>query len=114
MSKKEEYIQKAKILHNNKYDYSLIEELFKRYMCVKILCNKHGIFEQSFHKHLSGDGCKKCGTEKSAMQKIQIARNKFIKEANDIHNNKYDYSKSNYKSAKENIIIVCLIHGEFE
>ena len=27
MSKKEEYIQKAKILHNNKYDYSLIEEL---------------------------------------------------------------------------------------
>ena len=114
MSKKEEYIQKAKILHNNKYDYSLIEELFKRDMRVKIICDKHGIFEQSFHKHLSGDGCKKCGIEKIAMKKIQIARDKFIKEANDIHNNKYDYSKSNYKSAKENIIIICLIHGEFE
>jgi len=37
MSKKEEYIQKAKILHNNKYDYSLIEELFKRDMRVKIM-----------------------------------------------------------------------------
>lgn len=114
MSKKEEYLQKAKILHNNKYDYSLIEELFKRDMRVKIICDKHGIFEQSFHKHLLGDGCKKCGIEKIAMKKIQIARDKFIKEANNIHNNKYDYSKSNYKSAKENIIIICLIHGEFE
>ena len=30
------------------------------------------------------------------------------------HNNKYDYSKSNYISAKEKIIITCLIHGDFE
>ena len=43
------------------------------------------------------------------MQKIQIARDKFIKEENDIHNNKYDYSKTNYKSAKENIIKQCPI-----
>jgi len=114
MSKKEEYIQKAKLLHNNKYDYSLIDELIKRDTRVQIICDKHGMFEQSFHKHLSGDGCRKCGTEKNALKKIQMSKNKFIKEANDIHNNKYDYSKSNYISAKDNIIIICLIHGEFE
>jgi len=62
MSKKEEYIQKAKLLHNNKYDYSLIDELIKRDTRVQIICDKHGMFEQSFHKHLSGDGCRKCGT----------------------------------------------------
>ena len=79
MSKKEEYIQKAKILHNNKYDYSLIEELFKRDMRVKIICDKHGIFEQSFHKHLSGDGCKKCGIEKIAMKKYKLLETNLLK-----------------------------------
>jgi hypothetical protein len=114
MSKTTEYINNAVKLHNNKYDYSLVTNLPKRDTRVKIICNKHGIFEQSFHKHLSGDGCRKCGTENRAITKIQIAKDKFINEANEKHNNKYDYSKTNYISAKDNIIITCLIHGDFE
>jgi hypothetical protein len=37
----------------------------------------------------------------------------FIKRANEVHNNKYDYSKSIYTKASEKLIIICNIHGEF-
>ena len=110
----DDYKEQANIKHNRKYDYSQIIELNTTHAKVNIICPKHGIFEQSFSKHLSGDGCKKCGIEKSTNQRIKKANDKFIKEASELHNNKYDYSKLNYISAKENIIIVCPIHGDFE
>lgn len=34
----------------------------------------------------------------------------FIKIANEIHNNKYDYSKVEYKNCKTKICIICSIH----
>jgi len=39
--------------------------------------------------------------------------NVFTSRANKIHNNKYDYSKSVLGGFKNNITIVCPIHGEF-
>lgn len=112
-SKKKLYIEKAKKQHNNRYDYSQITELLKRDMKVNIICPIHGIFEQSFHKHLSGDGCKKCGIEIARLKRIQKAKILFIKKSSELHNHKYNYSKTNYISAKEKIIITCPIHGDF-
>jgi hypothetical protein len=37
----------------------------------------------------------------------------FIIKANEIHNNKYDYSKINYISAHKKLTIICPIHGQF-
>lgn len=37
----------------------------------------------------------------------------FIKDAQKIHGNKYDYSKVNYKTAQEKVCMICPIHGEF-
>ena len=111
---KEDYIEEAQKIHNYKYDYSQIIELPKRDFRVNIICQQHGIFEQSFHKHLSGDGCKKCAFEKIGKDKIEKAKNKFINDVTIKHNNKYNYSKLNYISAKEKIIITCPIHGDFE
>ena len=110
----DDYKEQANIKHNRKYDYSQIIELNTTKIKVNIICPKHGIFEQSFSKHLSGDGCKKCGIDKCANERIKKANVKFIKEASELHNNKYDYSKLNYISAKENIIIICPTHGDFE
>ena len=111
---KEEYIEEAQKIHNYKYDYSQIIELPKRDFLVNIICQQHGIFEQSFHKHLSGNGCKKCAFEKIGKDKIEKAKHKFINDVTIKHNNKYNYSKLNYISAKEKIIITCPIHGDFE
>lgn len=38
----------------------------------------------------------------------------FIEKANEIHNNKYDYSLVKYSGSKATISIICPIHGEFE
>jgi len=111
---KEQYIEEANKLHNNLFDYSLIKELPKRDTRVSIICSSHGIFEQSFHKHLSGDGCKKCAHERLGKERIEKAKQKFKQESQKIHNNKYDYSKSIYVSATDNITIICKKHGEFQ
>ena len=38
----------------------------------------------------------------------------FIKKANNIHKNEYNYDKVKYVNAKEKIIINCLKHGDFK
>jgi hypothetical protein len=110
----DDYKKQANIKHNNKYDYSHITELIKTSLKVEIICPKHGLFKQTFSKHLSGEGCMSCGIETRLNKLVQKAKDKFIKQANELHNNKYDYSKSNYISSRENIIITCQIHGDFE
>ena len=37
----------------------------------------------------------------------------FIKEMKEIHGNKYDYSKVEYKTCRDKICIICPEHGEF-
>jgi hypothetical protein len=108
------YIEQAKIVHQNRFDYSLITELPKRDTKVRIICPTHGEFEQSFHKHLSGYACKVCAHEKLGKERIERAKNKFKIEAQLLHRNKYDYSKSVYISATDLITIKCTHHGDFE
>lgn len=38
----------------------------------------------------------------------------FIQRARQVHGNKYDYSKVDYKGIKKDVIIICPIHGEFK
>ena len=49
----------ASKIHNNKYDYSLVNYVNKKTK-VKIICPIHGIFTQTPTIHLNGGGCKKC------------------------------------------------------
>lgn len=43
----------------------------------------------------------------------KLTTNKFIEKSLLIHNNKYDYSKVEYKNSHFKVIIICKIHGEF-
>lgn len=55
----DQFINRAKIIHNNYYDYSKV--VYDRSKTkVIITCPKHGDFEQTPHEHLSGNGCPKC------------------------------------------------------
>ena len=44
----------------------------------------------------------------------RISKEEFLKRANKIYDNKYDYSKIDYKSYYDPIIIICKKHGEFK
>lgn len=102
----EDFVNRANIVHNNKYDYSKVKYIssFKK---VDILCMKHGVFKQRPHNHLSGNGCPLCAREK-------IDTETFVKKAKSIHKNRYDYSKVNYINSKTPVEIICFNHGVFQ
>jgi len=108
----ETFIEKANSVHLNQYDYSLVEYI-NSYTKIKIICPKHGEFEQTPNNHLKKQGCSICGliSRKKTRSK---PKDKFTNEANLIHNNKYDYSLMNYINSKTNIKIICPEHGLFE
>lgn len=58
-----EFITRAMAVHNCKYDYGLVNYL-KSSIKVKIICPKHGIFEQRPAMHLRGAGCPMCWQER--------------------------------------------------
>jgi hypothetical protein len=101
-----EFIDKANIVHKNKFIYS--EEYISNKIKTSIICPIHGLFKQRPNDHLNGDGCSKCSG------KYKVTNEEFINEASLIHNDKYDYSLINYVNSKTKINIICPIHGEFE
>ena len=102
-----DFIAKANIVHNGKYDYSLVNYT-KSSEKIQIICPYHGTFWQTPNKHLAGQGCKICGREK-----IRCSIDDFIARARCVHGDKYDYSKVEYKSTHEKVIIICPEHGAF-
>ena len=108
---KEDFLLRFKKTHGDKYDYSLMEYK-NRDTKIKIICPKHGVFEQTPHNHQNGQGCPKCGRE-SAKQNIAYTLNDFLKVSKLKHGDKYDYSKVNYINSQSKVCIICPEHGEF-
>ena len=102
------FIIKSKLVHGNRYDYSLVNYVNAKTK-IKIICPIHGEFEQRPDSHLNGSGCYKC----SLVDKTKT-NDKILDEFNKIHGNKYDYSLVNYVNIKTKVKIICLDHGEFE
>jgi very-short-patch-repair endonuclease len=96
------FILKAERKYGNKYDYSLVK--FKNANTkVKIILNGH-IYEQTPHNHL-----------KYCPERLLYKTNDdFIKESNEIHDNKYNYDKTTYLNDRSKVVITCPKHGDFE
>ncbi len=108
----QEFIQKAKLIHGNKYNYSQVNYI-KATEKVEIICSVHGSFWQTPNSHLNGYGCIKCARDKMHNERVK-SNNDFVSDANKIHNYKYDYSKIKYFNAHTKVTITCPIHGDFE
>lgn len=111
MTKTEEFIEKARKVHGDKYDYSKVEYV-RAIEKVCITCPVHGEFWQTPSSHLSGNGCRECGRI-SMSQKHSKNNDWFIEKAKEIHGNKYDYSKVEYVNNSTKVCITCPEHGEF-
>ena len=105
-STKEAFINKAMLIHGDKYNYSDVEYNGNK-IPVKINCLIHGEFLQRPNDHLSSNGCSKCSN------KFRLDTNTFIEKAKEVHGNKYDYSSVDYINTKTNVKIICLKHGTF-
>lgn len=105
-SNTEEFIAKARTTHGDKYDYSKVIYI-NNSTKVSIICPIHGEFKQIPNAHLLGQGCNICGG------KIISNAQEFIAKSKAVHGDRYDYSKVEYKVAKEKVSISCKKHGLF-
>lgn len=111
MKTTEKFINESNIIHNFKYDYSLVE-CNGQYIPVKIICPIHGIFLQTPLAHHQGHGCRPCNQKMASIERTKTTE-EFIAEAITVHGNIFDYSKSIYNGAREIIEIICVKHGSF-
>lgn len=83
----EEFIEKARKIHGNKYNYSKAKYI-NSYTKVCIICPKHGEFWQTPNCHLDGKGCPLCN-ESHLERDIR-----FLFDKNEI---KYQYRKKDFE-----------------
>jgi hypothetical protein len=107
-----QFIDSAKKVHGEKYDYSLAEYTGARNK-IKIICPEHGQFCQSPQNHLAGRGCPRCG-KKECDKKNTLTLEEFREKAKIVHGEKYGYSLTEYTASRKAITIICPEHGEFK
>lgn len=108
----EKFIEDAKKIHGNKYDYSLVNYI-DVHTKVIILCPIHGEFKQNYQKHCyNGRGCGECG-KISCANKNRFSQDGFIEKAVERHDNFYSYNRTIYTNYKDEVTVTCPIHGDF-
>lgn len=107
----EVFVEKAKKVHGNTYDYSKVNYI-NAHTKICIICSEHGEFWQTPNNHLNGKGCPICGRKK-VKEKQRDTYEEFVQKANKVHGDEYDYSKVNYINSQSKVCIVCPIHGNF-
>ena len=107
-AEQDKIIKKMTLIHGGKYDYEKVKYI-RATKKVIITCRIHGDFTQTPAGHFVGFGCPACSKTNT-----RTTRDEFIKKANSLHNNKYDYSLSEYTGSGSWLKIICPIHGVFE
>jgi len=104
----EGWIEYAKTIHGDKYDYSNVIYNGSDNKVI-IICKEHGEFPQTPSNHCNNkNGCPKCANN------IKFNTEQWISKATEKHGDKYDYSRVVYNISSEKVIIICKVHGEFE
>ena len=123
---REEFIHRAQQVHGpGTYIYDEVHEFRNLNEVVQIICPRHGrLNPMTAGNHLMGrkhgkvkrdiigQGCRKCGTEKSAVERSMTFED-FRAKAIDIHDNLYSYDEVIWVSRNAHIQIKCPEHGLF-
>jgi hypothetical protein len=104
-----EFIEKAKKVHGDVYDYRLVNYINSTTL-IEIICRQNipfHIFEQAPSQHLSGYSCPACS------EYGQLTEIEFLDKCFDIHGDRYDYSCLKYSKMTDDVVIICPDHGKF-
>lgn len=108
----DDFINKSKLRHGNRYDYRFVEYKNSRNSVV-LVCRQHGKFSQIANDHLMGAGCPKCRNMKTTDRLLKTLE-QVITEFKELNGNRYDYTNIlSYISSKEKLPIKCKVHGIF-
>ena len=99
----EEFIERSKIIYNDKYDYSKTQQFNNQKDRVTIICPEHGEIEVIVGNHLKGkSGCRYCSGN------IKRDTKSFLKElkGKNLLIDGYDYSKVDYVNTNTKVIVI--------
>jgi hypothetical protein len=100
------YIEKARAIHSNCYDYSLVEYTNSSAK-IKIICPQHDIFEQRSCDHINQkQGCPKCS------HNFKWSHTQFSAKSKDLYDDKFEIVNK-YVGMKHPITLRCKLHGDF-
>ena len=106
------FLLQARNTHGDAYEY--LDPYINSQTPIRTRCKKHDyIFTQNPSSHLQRRGCPICGRE-IVEASTRLTLEEFIRRSNIVHNNKYDYTPSEYIDGKTKTTIICPIHGPFE
>ena len=109
----EEIKEKFKEVHGETYDYKYFTVYTNIDEKIKIICKIHGEFQQSPYCHINKqNGCPSCATIIRSQNKTWT-NEQFIEKANIVHENLYNYTKTEYTKQNDKVIIICKTHDEF-
>lgn len=115
------FIERAKLKHGSKFDYSLIEYR-NTSTKVKVTCIKHNLtFGILPLAHLKGKGgCKECHIESIKNRSVNYRKKRELETVNiiqkfrEVHGDFYDYSEVRFIGWGGFVTIICPIHGKFK
>lgn len=99
-------IERFTKVHGNTYDYSKVDYQ-RTHEPVTINCRSHGAFRQEPVVHLMGCGCPLCSGN------VPLTQSEFLRKANEVHGNRYDYSLAKVNGVDRPVEIICTEHGTF-
>ncbi|MFE4834516.1 hypothetical protein ACFRAU_07520 [Arthrobacter sp. NPDC056691] len=103
-----QWIDRARAVHGDKYDYSRVEYADSKTKVV-IICRQHGVFEQIPVKHVSARrGCRACAGL------APPSTSEWIERAHLVHGDRFGYECVRYVNSRTNVTIRCPEHGYFE
>jgi Zn finger protein HypA/HybF involved in hydrogenase expression len=106
-----DFIDRAKRIHGEHYDYSEIIEFKNAHTKVPIICNKgHGIFLQTVSNHIYNKfGCPTCGNEVTG-EKRKLPQDEFISRSKTLYGERFDYNSVVYDGYYKPVKIYCKEH----
>lgn len=107
----QQFIDKARALHGDKFDYS-ITEYVNATTKLKIICTEHGEQEMlpQHHTHIKSYGCPICGKQAINNHK-QFTTEEFISKISNIKG--LSFEKTIYRTKRKKVIVTCNIHGDY-
>ena len=97
----EEFIEKAKEVHGDNYDYTKTKFVNWKTK-IYVICKQCGReFSQNPYSHLKGMGCSSCA------QNLKLTTEHFIAKSKKLYPNKLKYGKCRYVNAKTNVTLYC-------
>lgn len=92
---------------------NLDDELKNTQSKITYICNEHGEAVRKALYLYEGRGCTKCANNVAKIKKT-FSTEDFINKSKELHEDKYDYSKTVYTGSLNKLTITCPRHGDFE